>query len=158
MTRAASIAAALLSAFTSLSGCAHASAPSRLETLLLPPDSRCAQPAAKAPVPIPPPVVAAAPKPATTRDGKRLDISAKDLEVTQFLEAMSEVGRINIVASDNVQGKITLRLRNVTWREALDAVLKLKGLGMEELSGNVYRVAPQTVLEAELAAREHEDG
>jgi type IV pilus assembly protein PilQ len=83
--------------------------------------------------------------------GKRVDFTAKDLEIIQFLQAIGEIAKRNIVASDDVGGKISVRLRNVPWDEALDIVLKTKGLSKEEI-GSVIRVAP-----AERLAKEHAD-
>ena len=56
---------------------------------------------------------------------------------------------INIVVSDTVGGSLTLRLKNVPWDQALDIILKTKGLGMRQ-TGNVMLVAPSE----EIAARE----
>jgi type IV pilus assembly protein PilQ len=55
--------------------------------------------------------------------------------------------------SDEVQGKITIRLRNVPWDQALELILRSKSLGKEEF-GNIIRVAPLKTLEAEAAVRE----
>ena len=92
--------------------------------------------------------MAAAPRAARQYTGKRVDFTAKDLDVIQFLQAIGEISKRNIVASDDVGGKVSIRLRNVPWDEALDIVLKTKGLGREEI-GNIIRVAPLAKLQAE---------
>jgi type IV pilus assembly protein PilQ len=51
-----------------------------------------------------------------------------NIPVRSALQVLAEEGHFNLVVSDSVQGKITLRLRNVTWQQALDTVLRLKGL------------------------------
>jgi type IV pilus assembly protein PilQ len=58
------------------------------------------------------------------------------------------VGRVNIITADNVQGSVTIRMRNVPWDQALDVVLQTKGLGMVR-QGNMIRVAPLSDLERE---------
>jgi type IV pilus assembly protein PilQ len=65
------------------------------------------------------------------------------------LQLLADFTGLNIVVSDSVTGNLTLRLRNVPWDQALDIVLKTKGLAMRQ-SGNVMLVAPSE----EIAARE----
>lgn len=74
-------------------------------------------------------------------NGKRVDFTAKDLDIIQFLQAIGEISKRNIVAADDVSGKVSVRLRNVPWDEALDIVLKTKGLARED-EGNIIRVLP----------------
>ena len=62
---------------------------------------------------------------------------------------IADFTQLNMVASDSVGGSVTLRLKNVPWDQALDIILKSKGLGMRK-DGNVILVAPQE----EIAARE----
>lgn len=89
----------------------------------------------------------AAPR-AAAYSGKRVDFTAKDLDIIQFLQAIGEVSKRNIVASDDVTGKVSVRLRNVPWDEALDIVLRTKGLGKEEI-GTIIRIAPLERLRSE---------
>jgi type IV pilus assembly protein PilQ len=86
--------------------------------------------------------------------GKRVDFTAKDLDILQFLNAIAEVAKRNIVADEGVAGRVTVRLRNVPWDEALDIVLRTKNLDRQEV-GSIIRVAPLKVLadEAEAAAK-----
>jgi len=65
------------------------------------------------------------------------------------LQLLAETSGQNIVVSDSVQGNVTLRLQNVPWDQALDIVLRTKGLDKRQ-EGNVIYVAPSE----ELAARE----
>jgi len=81
--------------------------------------------------------------------GERLSLNFQDIEVRAVLQLIADFTGLNMVASDTVGGNVTLRLKNVPWDQALDIILKSKGLGMRQ-TGNVIMVAPQE----ELAARE----
>ncbi|MGK0297070.1 MAG: type IV pilus assembly protein PilQ [Gammaproteobacteria bacterium] len=81
--------------------------------------------------------------------GERLSLNFQDIEVRAVLQLIADFTGLNLVASDTVSGSVTLRLRNVPWDQALDIILKSKGLGMRQ-AGNVMMVGPQE----EIAARE----
>ncbi len=81
--------------------------------------------------------------------GEKLSLNFQDIEVRAVLQLIADFTGLNLVASDTVTGTVTLRLKNVPWDQALDIILKSKGLGMRK-SGNVIMVAPQE----EIAARE----
>ena len=81
--------------------------------------------------------------------GERLTLNFQDIDVRPLLQLLADTSGQNIVVSDSVRGRVTLRLQNVPWDQALDIVLKTKGLDMRR-KGNVIMVAPQ----AELAAQE----
>lgn len=81
--------------------------------------------------------------------GERLSFNFQNIEVRAVLQLIADFTGLNMVASDTVTGNITLRLKNVPWDQALDIILKSKGLGMRRV-GNVVMVAPQE----EIAARE----
>jgi len=81
--------------------------------------------------------------------GERLSLNFQDIEVRAVLQLIADFTGLNMVASDTVSGTVTLRLKNVPWDQALDIILKSKGLGMRE-AGNVIMVAPTE----EIAARE----
>ncbi|MBK1619676.1 pilus assembly protein PilQ [Lamprobacter modestohalophilus] len=81
--------------------------------------------------------------------GDRLSLNFQDIEVRAVLQLLADFTGLNLVASDTVSGSITLRLKEVPWDQALDIILKTKGLAMRQ-SGNVIMVAPA----AELAERE----
>jgi type IV pilus assembly protein PilQ len=81
--------------------------------------------------------------------GERLSLNFQDIEVRSVLQLIADFTGINVVVSDTVKGSITLRLKNVPWDQALDIILKTKGLAMRR-TGNVMLVAPSE----EIAARE----
>ena len=81
--------------------------------------------------------------------GERLTLNFQDIETRAVLQLLAETSGQNIVVSDTVQGNVTLRLQNVPWDQALDIVLRTKGLDKRQ-EGNVIYVAPAE----ELAARE----
>ncbi len=81
--------------------------------------------------------------------GQRLTLNFQDIETRAVLQLLADTSGMNIVVSDSVQGNVTLRLQNVPWDQALDIVMKTKGLDMRH-SDNVIIVAPAE----ELAARE----
>ncbi len=81
--------------------------------------------------------------------GKRIDLDFKDADIHNILRLLSDVGHINIVASDDVKGTVTLRMRDVPWDLALNVILEAKGLGKVKLADNLYRVAPKATLEKE---------
>jgi type IV pilus assembly protein PilQ len=80
--------------------------------------------------------------------GRRIDLDLKDADIHNVLRLLADVGRVNIVTADNVQGSVTIRMRNVPWDQALDVVLQAKGLGMVRRA-NMIRVAPLDVLQKE---------
>lgn len=73
--------------------------------------------------------------------GDRLTLNFQDIPVRTVLQILADFTGLNIVASDSVQGNVTLRLHEVPWDQALDLVLKSKGLGSRK-EGNIIRVAP----------------
>ena len=81
--------------------------------------------------------------------GERLTLNFQDIETRAVLQLLADASNQNIVVSDSVQGSVTLRLQNVPWDQALDIVLRTKGLDKRR-QDNVIIVAPQ----AELVARE----
>ncbi len=83
--------------------------------------------------------------------GERLSLDFQDIEVRDVLQILADFKNLNLVASDSVSGSVTLRLKSVPWDQALDIVLKSKGLGQRQ-ENNVLVVAPA----AELAAQERE--
>ena len=81
--------------------------------------------------------------------GERIDLNFQNVEVRSVLQIIAEVADMNLVVSDNVSGTATLRLKNVPWDQALDILLKSKGLDKREM-GNVLMVGTAT----EIAERE----
>ena len=81
--------------------------------------------------------------------GDKLSLNFQDIEVRSVLQLIADFTGLNLVASDTVGGSITLRLQSVPWDQALDLILKTKGLDKRQI-GNVLLVAPAD----EIAARE----
>ncbi|MDX1529372.1 MAG: type IV pilus secretin PilQ, partial [Gammaproteobacteria bacterium] len=81
--------------------------------------------------------------------GERLSLNFQNIEVRAVLQLIADFTGLNLVASDTVTGTLTLRLKNVPWDQALDIILRTKGLAMRK-QGNVVLVAPSE----EIAARE----
>ena len=81
--------------------------------------------------------------------GEKLSLNFQDIEVRSVLQLLADFTDLNVVVSDSVQGKLTLRLKNVPWDQALAIILQTKGLAMRE-SGNVIMIAPAD----EIATRE----
>lgn len=84
--------------------------------------------------------------------GDLLSLNFQDIEVRAILQILADFTGLNIVVSDSVKGNLTLRLQNVPWDQALDIILRTKGLSMRQ-SGNVIFIAPTE----EVAAREKLD-
>ena len=87
-----------------------------------------------------------------TYTGEKLSLNFQDIDVRSVLQLIADFTDLNLVASDTVQGNITLRLQNVPWDQALELVLKTKGLAQRKV-GNVLLVAPAD----EIAARERQE-
>lgn len=81
--------------------------------------------------------------------GEKLSLNFQDIPVRSVLQLIADFTGLNLVASDSISGNITLRLKNVPWDQALELVLKTKGLDKRQ-NGNVLLVAPAE----EIAARE----
>lgn len=81
--------------------------------------------------------------------GEKLSLNFQDIEIRSVLQLIADFTDLNLVASDTVGGRITLRLKNVPWDQALEIIMKTKGLDKRQV-GNVLMIAPA----AELAARE----
>ncbi|HKJ22151.1 MAG TPA: AMIN domain-containing protein, partial [Gammaproteobacteria bacterium] len=84
--------------------------------------------------------------------GKRLSLNFQNIEVRAALQIIADFTHLNLVTSDSVTGNLTLRLQNVPWDQALDIILKSKGLAMRK-TDNVILVAPAT----EIAAHEKQE-
>ena len=81
--------------------------------------------------------------------GERLSLNFQDIEVRSVLQLLADFTGLNLVVSDSVEGNLTLRLKNVPWDQAMDIILKTKGLDKRQ-AGNVILIAPTD----EIAARE----
>lgn len=96
--------------------------------------------------------------------GRLISLDLQETDIDNALRIIAEVSNLNIIASEDVQGKVTLRLIDVPWDQALDVILKTHGLD-QVTEGNVIRIAPvdklreerQALLEAKKAAENLED-
>ncbi|MBI1194246.1 MAG: type IV pilus secretin PilQ [Gammaproteobacteria bacterium] len=84
--------------------------------------------------------------------GDRLSLNFQDIDVRAVLQIIADFTKTNLVTSDSVTGKVTLRLQNVPWDQALALILKAKGLAKRDM-GNVILVAPAE----EIAKREKQE-
>ena len=84
--------------------------------------------------------------------GDRISLNFQSIEVRAVLQLIADFTDLNLVASDSVTGSITLRLQNVPWDQALELVLKTRGLDSRQI-GNVLMVAPAQ----EIAERERQE-
>lgn len=89
--------------------------------------------------------------------GRLISLDLQDTDIDNALRIIAEVSNLNIIASDDVTGKVTLRLIDVPWDQALDVILKTNGLDQVR-EGNVVRIAPVDKLRQEqLALKELRD-
>ena len=84
--------------------------------------------------------------------GRRISLDFKDIDMADVLRLVAEVSDLNVIAGEEVSGKVTIRLVDVPWDQALDVILLTKGLGFVRV-GNVLRIAPAEVLKQEEEAR-----
>ena len=73
--------------------------------------------------------------------GEKIDLNFQNVSVRSVLQILAEVAQLNLVVDDAVEGEITLRLKHVPWDQALDIVMKTRGLDKRQV-GNVLLVAP----------------
>lgn len=74
--------------------------------------------------------------------GEKVSLIFQDIEVRRVLQLIGQVSKLNIIASDQVSGTISLNLHQVPWDEALDVILQSKGLAKRQIGGNVLWIAP----------------
>jgi len=84
-------------------------------------------------------------------NGRLISLDLQDTDIDNALRIIAEVSNLNIIASDDVTGKVTLRLIDVPWDQALDVILKTNGLDKVQ-EGNVIRIAPVEKLRLEREA------
>lgn len=84
--------------------------------------------------------------------GRRINLTVKDADIQNVLTFLAREGKVNIVTSEDVRGKVTFHLEDVPWDLALDTVLKAKGLDYVVEQG-IYRVAPITAIQKEFEAQ-----
>ncbi len=83
--------------------------------------------------------------------GQRISLDFKDADIQNVLRILADVSGLNIITTDDVQGKITMRLVEVPWDQALDSILKARGLDMVR-DGNIIRVSTVEKLKEEREA------
>lgn len=96
-------------------------------------------------------VLHAAPEP------RRISLDVRDADIHNVLRLIADAAQLNIVVADEVKGRVTLKLRQVPWTEALDVILASKGLGRERdgdvlLVDTLERMAQRDALQAKRAA------
>ena len=116
-----------------------------------------AEPATAVPAVPQPAVIAQATTTPPTNGGRLLSMDFKDADVVNLLRILAAESGRNIVAGEDVKGKVSISLRNVTWEQALETILEVKGLQKVE-KGNVIRIVSteQLTKEREAEARVNE--
>lgn len=84
--------------------------------------------------------------------GEKISLDFQDADINDILRLIAEVGKVNIIAGGDVQGKVTTRMVDVPWDQALDVILKINGLAQER-SGNIIRIGPLEKFTAERKER-----
>jgi type IV pilus assembly protein PilQ len=88
--------------------------------------------------------------------GRKVTLEFSDADIRKIFQLIAEVSNLNFLISDDVQGTITIKLVNVPWDQALDAILDAKGLGMQR-EGNIVQIKPRAKIasqaDEELAAK-----
>ncbi len=93
-------------------------------------------------------LVVSAPTAAPAPGPGKITIDVMDADIVNVLRLFADVSGKNFVVDDDVKGKVTMKLKNVPWEQALKVVCQSKDLGMKK-NGNIVRVAPQAELDAE---------
>lgn len=84
--------------------------------------------------------------------GQRVSLDLKEADLPNVLRLFSDIAGVNVLVTDDVKGRVTLRLIDVPWDQALDIILKTNNLGMEWV-GNVIRISTLERLQREKEAR-----
>lgn len=80
-----------------------------------------------------------------TFTGRKISLDFQDVEIRTILQILAKESGMNIVASDSVNGKMTLSLKDVPWDQALDLVMQARNLDMRQ-QGNIVNIAPRNEL------------
>jgi type II secretory pathway component HofQ len=93
------------------------------------------------------PIPVSEPEPETTNqvvtvsqdrdEGARIDLSVRDADVADVMRMIAAAAKISVVVTDDVAARVTLDVRNVTWRQAIDVIADLEGLDVKEDRGIV---------------------
>ncbi|MBI3814647.1 MAG: type IV pilus secretin PilQ [Nitrospinae bacterium] len=84
-------------------------------------------------------------------EGKKISLDLQKADIIDILRLIADVSNLNVITSDDVQGKITMRLINIPWDQALDVILKTNKLDMIR-EGNIIRIAPAVKIAEERKA------
>ena len=87
-----------------------------------------------------------------TYSGQRISLDFKDADIQNVLRILADVSGLNIITTEEVGGKLTMRLTDVPWDQALEAILKAKGLDMVR-DGDIVRISTVTKLKEERDAQ-----
>ena len=87
--------------------------------------------------------------------GSKISLDFKDADIHNILRLIAEVSNLNIITSDDVKGKITIRLVNVPWDQALEVILATKNL-MKTEEGNVLRITTAETIRKEMEDKQKE--
>ncbi len=84
--------------------------------------------------------------------GRRMSIDLQDADIHTVFRFIADTADLNIIASDDVKGTVTVRLKDVPWDQALASILQAKGYAAQRF-GNIVRVAPIETIKAEQQAQ-----
>jgi type II secretory pathway component HofQ len=84
---------------------------------------------------------------------RRVTFEVQRADLHGMLRVLAEVMKVNVVVGEDVRGQVTVRLKNVTAKDAFQVILDSHGLGVEKTGPNIWRVAPLSQLAAEASAR-----
>ncbi|MBL4635611.1 MAG: type IV pilus secretin PilQ [Kofleriaceae bacterium] len=88
-----------------------------------------------------------------TYRGQKIDLDYKRSDIHDLMRLLAAVGGVNIIVPDDINAKVTIRLRRVPWDQALDVILASKGLGFKMEGPKLYRIATRKELDAEFEAK-----
>jgi type IV pilus assembly protein PilQ len=119
--------------------------PAPAKEIAAPPEERSLLPVTSARVPVITQV------PAEEYTGQRISLDFQDADIHNILRLIADISNVNIIAGDDVKGRVTLKLKDVPWDQALEIILETNGLGVLK-KGNIYRIAKREKILAEKKA------
>ena len=88
-----------------------------------------------------------------TYRGQKIDLDYKKSDIHDLMRLLADVGGVNIIIPDDINARVTIRLRRVPWDQALDVILASKGLGYKMEGPGLFRIARRKELDAEFEAK-----
>lgn len=88
-----------------------------------------------------------------TYRGQKIDLDYKKSDIHDLMRLLADVGGVNIIVPDDINARVTIRLRRVPWDQALDVILASKGLGYKMEGPGLYRIATRKELDTEFEAK-----